>query len=117
MSNKKEAGVLNFLTYRNRETGTYCGLCVELGLYGEADNLETLRTDLAEAARGYVHTVMRDNLADELLEVEPTPEVVAIYQEAIKSFRPLDLDSSDQQGAYSPDVTVFTKTTQPLEQA
>lgn len=105
--NKKESGVLNFLTYQDKETGKYCGICVQLGLYSEGDDLEEVRTNLAEAARGYVRTVMKDNLSDELLDVKPTEETMSIYKEAIKSLRPLDTDKPGG-AVYSEELRVFS---------
>ena len=110
---KKESGVLNFLTYIDRETGKYCGICVQLGLYNEGDNLETVRTNLAEAARGYVKTVMRDNLSDELLDVRLTEETMSIYKEAIKSLRPIDSDNPNG-AVYSDELKVFSTPIKPL---
>lgn len=104
---KKESGVLNFLTYKDKETEKYCGICVQLGLYIEGDNLEEVRTNLAESARGYVKTVMKDNLSGELLDVKPTEETISIYKEAIKSLRPLYTDKPNG-AVYSDELEVFS---------
>ena len=113
MSNEKKGKVLNFLTYQDKESKKYCGICVELGLYEEAGDLDTLRKDLAEAARGYVRTVLKDNLSLSLLQVTPTIEQISIYREAIKSLRPRDTDKPSE-GVYSDDIAVFTKPIRPL---
>ena len=113
MSDKKNGEVLNFLTYQNKESKKYCGICVELGLYDEAENLETLRKNLTEAASGYVRTVMKENLSPDLLQVNPTVEQISVYREAIKSLRPRDTDKPSE-GVYSDDIAVFTKPIRPL---
>ena len=113
---KKESGVLNFLTYKDKETGKYCGICVQLGLYSEGDNLDVVRANLAEAARGYVKTVMKDNLSEELLDVQPTIETMSIYKEAIKAPRPMDSDRPNG-AVYSDELEVFSTPARPLSVA
>ncbi len=102
--NSKTSGILNFVIYQDPESKEYCGLCLELGLYDSSDNLETLKKNLIESAKGYVNTVTKDSLSDELLRVEPTQSHLEIFKKSLTSLRPM-MDS--EQGVYSSNMSVF----------
>lgn len=105
MNNNKNSGNLNFIIYQDQETKEYCGLCIELGIYDSSDNLESLKKNLIDASKGYVHSVMKDKLSDELLQVAPTESHLDIYKKSLTALQPMI--NSEQTGVYSNYLSVF----------
>jgi hypothetical protein len=108
MENSKKGGNLNFIVYQDPETKLYCGLCLQLGLYDSSDNLEALKKNLVEAAKGYVHTVMKDKLSDSLLNVPPTQSHLEIFKKSLVALQPMI--NEEDKGAYSTSLSVFQTT-------
>jgi len=65
--NTKKQGVLRFFIYQDGKTKEFVGLCIDLGIVKFNKNLVKLKTDLDEAAKGYVETIIKRNLDEKLL--------------------------------------------------
>src|SRR3989338_7815561 len=107
MKNTKNKGVLHFLVYREPSSKEYTGVCLELGLVEVSENPDFLKQSLIDAARGYVHTIIKENLSDELLNVKPSKEYVELYMNALNS---LSIDKKTEKSKQTlNDIFVFTK--------
>jgi hypothetical protein len=104
MKNNKEAGVLHFVVYQDASSKEYCGLCIELGLFDSSTDLEALKKNLADAARGYVRTVMKKGLSEDLLQIEPTQDHIEILKKSLSALQPMQ---GADQGVYSTQISVF----------
>lgn len=79
MKNTKEKGTLHFLIYKKMDSKEYTAICLELGLVEVSQNPDYLKESVVDAAKGYVHTVIKENLSDELLNLTPPKEYLKIY--------------------------------------
>lgn len=73
MKNTKERGVIRFLIYKRKEDKLFTGICLDLDIVEQAEDVEFLRKSLIEAAQGYVEAVCKNNLTDNLLN-KPIPK-------------------------------------------
>ncbi|MCX6806645.1 MAG: hypothetical protein NT135_00765 [Candidatus Berkelbacteria bacterium] len=73
MKNTKKSGVLRFLIYKRAQDKLFTGVCLDLDIVEQADNLEKLRKSLEEAAFGYVDAVRKKDLSEKLLN-QPAPK-------------------------------------------
>jgi len=73
MENTKEQGVLRFLIYKKLRDEVFTGICLDLGIVEENKNPQKLKKSLEEAATGYLETVDKEKLSDNLLN-KPVPK-------------------------------------------
>lgn len=71
MKNTKKRGIIRFFVYKKGKT--YVGVCLELDIVEEGENVEKLKKSLIEAAQGYVETVIKEKMDDKLLN-RPAPK-------------------------------------------
>lgn len=81
--NTKEAGTLNFFIYKEYKADDYIGACLELGIVKEGKELDQVKSDLEEAAKGYVITICENNLSDDLLNQQPPEEILQAFNKYI----------------------------------
>lgn len=107
MKNTKNTGILHFLIYKELLSKEYTGVCLELGLLEVSENPDYLKQSLIDAAKGYVHTIIKENLSDDLLNIPPTKEYKERYLKALQSLR-IDIKTEKPKKTPS-DIFVFTK--------
>jgi len=80
MSNSKERGILNFFIFFDIKEKEYVGFCIDLGILKFGTDLEKMKSDLEEAAQGYVKNIGQYDLSDKLLnQHEVIPEEYRMY--------------------------------------
>lgn len=107
MKNTKKMGILHFLIYKEPVSEEYTGVCLELGLLEVGKNPDYLKQSLIDAAKGFVHTIIKEDLPDDFLNVPPAKEYEKLYLNALQSLR--IGTKSDKLVSKSDDVFVFTK--------
>ena len=63
--NTKEFGKLRFVVYKSKSQ--YVGVCLELDEIIVEDSIDKAANRLIEASKGYVETVIKENLSDDFL--------------------------------------------------
>lgn len=80
MNNTKKQGVIRFFIYKERKK--YIGVCLDLDIVEEGKDIEKIKESLTEAVRGYIETVTKEKMDDNLLN-RPAPK---IYWEKYEAF-------------------------------
>ena len=107
MKNTKNRGILHFLIYKEHSSKEYTGVCLELGLLDVSENPDYLKQSLIDAAKGYVHTIIKEKLSDDLLNISPAKEYKELYLRALQSLR-IDRKIEKVEPKLN-DILVFTK--------
>ena len=63
--NTKKFGKLRFVVYKSKDQ--YIGVCLELDEVITEESIEKAANRIIEACKGYVETVIKENLSDDLL--------------------------------------------------
>ena len=73
MKNTKKQGFLRFIIYKRPKDKLYTGVCLDLDIVEQSENMERLKKSLVEAAFGYVEAVCEKDLSEQLLN-HPAPK-------------------------------------------
>jgi hypothetical protein len=81
--NTKKFGKLRFVVYK--EKNQFVGVCLELDEIVIENSIEKAANRIFEASKGYVETVIKENLSDELLNQRaPIKYYIKYYTSKIK---------------------------------
>jgi hypothetical protein len=82
--NSFERGQVRILVYRDNADGVWYGTALEFNLTVDGDDKNTVLLELDRAVREYVQSARELN-AVELLNQEPDPELVALWEAKINN--------------------------------
>ena len=83
MKNTKKRGQFTIFVYRER-ANHYIGVCLEFDLIEEGENAREVMKQIQEASVGYLKTVIKNNLDDDLLNKKAPLKYQRKYQELLK---------------------------------
>ncbi len=83
MNNTKKRGQFTIFVYREK-TNHYIGICLEFDLVEEGKNVPKVMEQIQEASIGYLKTVIKNNLDDDLLNKKAPQKYWRKYQELLK---------------------------------
>src|SRR3989344_2204624 len=84
MNNEKSKGVLSYFLFYDSREKEYVGICVELGMLRFGSDLNKLKEDLQNASKGYVETIIKNDLSENLLNQELPEEYKELYSKFIE---------------------------------
>ncbi len=105
--NTKKSGVLRFFIYFDKKKKEFVGVCLELGIITCGENPYFVEKDLLESARGYVATICKKNLTDQLLNQSPPKEYIEIFE---KFLRISSGKAIEQNTSFFDEARTFLKT-------
>lgn len=85
--NTKKKGILRFFVYYDKKEKEFVGVCIDLGIIKSGSDCEEVKKDLTMAARGYVETIIKDNLPDALLNQKPPRMYLVIFKRLLNAMQ------------------------------
>lgn len=82
MQNTKHGGTIRFFIYK--EGKKYVGVCLDLDIVEEGKDIEKLKESLGEAARGYVETIIKEEMNESLLNQHAPKKYWEKYRSYLK---------------------------------
>ena len=109
MVNTKRQGQFKFLIYKKEHEKFYTGVCLNLDIVEKDEDPVKLRKSLEEAAQGYLETVYKKNLNDDLLNKKAPKEYWSLLEDLEKYLRLMRQPSKSSKSLDIQDSQIFTK--------
>ena len=76
---------MTFFIFKDKESESFIGACIELGIVKEGESLLEVKNDLEEAAKGYVETICKHDLSEKLLNQTLPKELMDLFKKYLNS--------------------------------
>ncbi len=83
MRNTKKRGQFTTFVYQEKPNH-YIGVCLEFDLIEEGGNTQEVMNQIKEASLGYLKTVIKNKLSDDLLNKKPSEKYLKKYKEFLE---------------------------------
>jgi len=77
-------GQITLLIFKRLKDKIFTGVCLDFGIVLEGKNVEDLKHQLMEASIGYLETVRKDKLSEELLNNQAEKKYFDLYKKFLK---------------------------------
>ncbi|OGD67555.1 hypothetical protein A3F08_00815 [Candidatus Berkelbacteria bacterium RIFCSPHIGHO2_12_FULL_36_9] len=111
MNNTKTRGQLRFVIYKRLKDKYFTGVCLDLDIVEQDEDPVKLKKSLEEAAQGYLETVAKNNLNDQLLNKQAPKKYKKILENLERYLHQLHQDSLPKNNFALEDSQFFTRNT------